>query len=81
MMQRRIYPMKKKFKLVDLDCANCAAKMETAINKIDGVKEATVSFMTQRLVIEADDSRFDEIMQEVVKTCKKVEPDCEIVLK
>ncbi len=73
--------MKKKFKLVDLDCANCAAKMETAINKIDGVKEATVSFMTQRLVIEADDSRFDEIMQEVVKTCKKVEPDCEIVLK
>ena len=48
---------------------------------ISGVKEATVSFMTQRLVIEADDSRFDEIMQEVVKTCKKVEPDCEIVLK
>lgn len=72
--------MKKKYKLVDLDCANCAAKMEAAINKIDGVKEATVSFMTQRLVIEADDARFDEIMQEVVKTCKKVEPECEIVM-
>lgn len=72
--------MKKKFKLVDLDCANCAAKMETAINKIDGVKEATVSFMTQRLVIEADDARFDEIMQEVVAACKKVEPECEIVM-
>lgn len=72
--------MKKKYKLVDLDCANCAAKMEAAINKIDGVKEATVSFMTQRLVIEADDSRFDEIMQEVVKACKKVEPECEIVM-
>lgn len=72
--------MKKKYKLVDLDCANCAAKMEAAINKIDGVKEATVSFMTQRLVIEADDDRFDEIMQEVVKACKKVEPECEIVM-
>lgn len=72
--------MKKKYKLVDLDCANCAAKMEAAINKIDGVKEATVSFMTQRLVIEADDARFDEIMQEVVKACKKVEPECEIVM-
>lgn len=70
--------MKKKFKLVDLDCANCAAKMEAAINKIDGVKEATVSFMTQRLVIEADDARFDQIMDEVVKACKKVEPECEI---
>lgn len=72
--------MKKKFKMVDLDCANCAAKMEAAINKIDGVKEATVSFMTQRLVIEAEDARFDEIMQEVVKVCKKVEPECEILL-
>ena len=54
--------------------------MEAAINKIDGVKEATVSFMTQRLVIEADDARFDQIMQEVVKACKKVEPECEIVM-
>ena len=72
--------MKKKFKMVDLDCANCAAKMEAAINKIDGVNEATVSFMTQRLVIEAYDASFDEIMQEVVKVCKKVEPECEILL-
>ena len=72
--------MKKKFKMEELDCANCAAKMETAINKIDGVKEATVSFMTQRLVIEADDDRFDDIMKEVVSVCKKVEPDCRILL-
>lgn len=71
--------MKKKFK-VEVDCANCAAKMETAINKIDGVKGATISFMTQRLIVEADDSRFDEIMQEVVRTCKKVEPDCVIAV-
>lgn len=73
--------MKKHFKLIDLDCANCAAKMEDAINKLDGVKSATVSFMTQKLTIEADDSRFEEIMDQVVKTCKRVEPDCEIVRK
>ena len=69
--------MKKKFK-VEVDCASCAAKMEDAVNKIDGVKEATISFMTQRLIIEADDARFDEIVQEAVKACKRVEPDCEI---
>ena len=70
--------MKKKFKMVDLDCANCAAKMEDAIKKIDGVNDATVSFMMQKLTIDADDVRFDEIMQEVVAVCKKVEPDCRI---
>lgn len=73
--------MKKTFKLIDLDCANCAAKMETAIKKIDGVKDATVSFMSQKMTIEADDERFDNIVKEAVKVCKKVEPDCEIVLK
>jgi copper chaperone CopZ len=70
--------MKKVFKLVDLDCANCAQKMETAINKLPGVTAATVSFMTQKLTIEADD--IDAVMKDVVKCCKKVEPDCEIVL-
>ena len=73
--------MKKTFKMIDLDCANCAAKMEAAIKKIDGVQDATVSFMTQKLTIQADDARFDAVMQEAVKACKKVEPDCEIVLK
>ena len=72
--------MKKTFKLIDLDCANCAAKMETAIKKLDGVSDASVSFMTQKMTIEADDAQFDAIMKQVVKTCKKVEPDCEIVL-
>ena len=72
--------MKKTFKLIDLDCANCAAKMENAIKKIDGVTAATVSFMTQKMTVEGDDARFDDIMKQVVKTCKKVEPDCEIVL-
>ena len=70
--------MKKKFKLIDLDCANCAAKMEEGIKKISGVKDASVSFMTQNLVLEADDDRFDEIMKEVVAVCAKVEPDCKI---
>lgn len=71
--------MKKKFKLQDLDCANCAAKMEDAIKKIDGVTDASVSFMTQKLMIEADDDRFDEIVKKAADVCKKVEPDCKIL--
>ena len=70
--------MKKRYKLQDLDCANCAARMEAAIRKIDGVKDATVSFMAQKLTIDADDARFDGIMREVVDVCRKVEPDCVI---
>ena len=72
--------MKKKFKLQDLDCANCAAKMEESIKKIDGVNDAVVSFMTQKMTVDADVSRFDEIMDEVVRVCAKVEPDCQILL-
>ena len=72
--------MKKKFKMEALYCANCAAKMEDAIKKIDGVTNASVSFMTQKMVIEADDARFDEIMKEVVSVCAKVEPDCKILM-
>ena len=64
-----------------MHCANCAAKMENAISNIDGVKSATVSFMTQKLTIEAEEDRLDEIMRQAVKVCRKVEPDCEIVLK
>ncbi len=73
--------MKKSFKMKDLDCANCAAKMEEAIKKIDGVADATVSFMMQKLTIDADENRMDEIMEQVVAICKKVEPDCEVFLK
>jgi cation transport ATPase len=72
--------MKKKFK-IEVDCAACAAKMEDAVKKIEGVSEASVSLMTQKMAIEADDARFDAVMQDVVKACKKVEPDCEIYLK
>jgi copper chaperone CopZ len=70
--------MTKTFKLTDLDCANCAAKMEAGIRKIDGVNSATVSFMAQKLTVEAEDDRFDEIMQKAVNLCRKIEPDCVI---
>jgi len=73
--------MKKSFKLVDLECAHCAAKMEAAIQKLDGVTAASVSFLTQKLTIEADDGRFDSIVQEAAKIIRKVEPDCRVVLK
>ena len=73
--------MRKTFKLIDLDCANCAAKMERAIAQLDGVQSVTVSFLAQKLTLEADDARFDEVVREMVKCVKKVEPDCEIVLK
>ena len=72
--------MKKKFKLMDLDCANCAAKMEDAIKKIDGVNDATVSFMMQKMTVDAEDDKFDAIMEEVVRVCAKVEPDCKILM-
>lgn len=73
--------MKKKFKLEDLDCANCAAKMEEAIKKLDGVTNASVSFMQQKMTIEAEDDKdFASIMDQVVKVCAKVEPDCKILM-
>ncbi|HIR48245.1 MAG TPA: cation transporter [Candidatus Caccousia avicola] len=71
--------MKKKLK-IDVDCANCAAKMESAVKKLDGVTDASISFMSQRLILEADEDRFDSVLKEVIRTCKRVEPDCEIYL-
>ena len=73
--------MKKKFELTEVDCANCAAKMEDAINKIDGVNEATINFMAQKLTIDADDERFDEILDEAQKSISKIEKGCEIIRK
>ena len=71
---------KRTFRLEELDCANCASKMEVLINKIDGVKKASISFMTQKLTIEADEESFDEILKQAQKTCRQVEPDCTIIL-
>ncbi len=72
--------MKKTYK-IEVDCANCALKMEEAAKKVEGVQDATVSFMTQKMKVEfADDADVDAIMQNVVKACKRVEDDCEIYL-
>ena len=70
--------MKKTFELVGLDCANCAAKMERAVAGIDGVHHVSVSFITQRMVLDADDERFDDILKQAVKKCRRVEPDCKV---
>jgi copper chaperone CopZ len=66
--------MKKKFKC-EIDCANCAAKVEEAVKKIDGVNDAKVNFMLQKFTLDADDEHFDEILKEAVETGKKIEPD------
>ena len=72
--------MRKTFELEDLDCANCAAKMEEAIKKLPGVKRVSVNFMTQKMILDAEDSQFDEVLQAAVKCIAKVEPDCRVVL-
>ena len=72
--------MKKKFKLQDLDCANCAAKMEEAIRNIPGVNDVNVSFMTQKMTVDSADDRFDEIMEKVAEVCARVDPDCKILM-
>lgn len=72
--------MKKTYK-IEVDCANCANKMEEATKKVDGVKDAGVNFMTQKMTVEFDDDKDEKsVMKSVVKACKKVEDDCEIYL-
>ena len=71
--------MKKTFKLQDLDCANCAAKRERAIQQVEGVISANVSFMTQKLSIEIADENFDSVWKEVKKKAKKANPDVTIL--
>lgn len=74
----RVFIMKKTYG-IEVDCANCALKMEEAAKKTSGVKDATVSFMTQKMKVEFEDgAAADTVMQEVLKNCKKVESDCEI---
>lgn len=72
--------MKKNFKLDGLDCANCAAKIEKKVKSLNGVKDATVSFFAQKLVLEADDDKFDAIVKEVAELVHRVDPDCTMVL-
>lgn len=64
-----------------MDCANCANLMENAAKKTDGVRNAVVNFMTQKIIVEFEDGQEPKaVMQAVLKACKKVEPDCEIAL-
>ena len=71
--------MKKTYRMQNLDCANCAAKMENAIRKIPGVQSASVNFMTQKLIVEADEAEFGRILQEAKKAVSKVDSDCTIL--
>ena len=70
--------MQKSFRLIDLDCANCAAKMERGINKIKGVNSCTVNFMMQKMIIDINDDIFESVMDEVIKTINKIEPECKV---
>ena len=70
--------MKYNFKISGLDCANCAAELESGIQKVEGVENATISFMTEKLVIECDENEKEEVMKKVQKLIKKEEPDCTI---
>lgn len=70
--------MKSKFKIKGLDCANCAAELERAIQKLDGVESVNISFMTQKMELEYDETRKEEIIQTVKKVIKKEEPDVTI---
>ncbi|NLJ90133.1 MAG: heavy-metal-associated domain-containing protein [Clostridiales bacterium] len=70
--------MKKKFRLENLGCANCAAKMEDRINKLDGVESVSINFMTTRMIIEADKEKMPTIIQEAEKIIKKLEPDTKL---
>lgn len=73
--------MKKVFELIDLDCAHCAARMEDGIRKLAGVSDVSVNFLTQKLTLEANDDIFDKVLKQAVKICRKIEPDCTVVIK
>ena len=72
--------MKKVFRLEELDCAHCAAKMQDAIAKIDGVNSVSINFLMQKMTLDADDAVFEDVIKKAQKAIKKVEPDCRIVL-
>lgn len=71
--------MRKSFKLDEIDCAVCAGKLENAIKKLDGVADAEVNFLTQKLTLEAADEAFESVLESVVKLAADIEPDCEIL--
>ena len=73
--------MKQIFRMQELDCANCAAKMERKIAKIEGVQSVTVNFLAQKLILEAEDAKWNEILPQVDEAVRKVDPDCRVILK
>ncbi len=73
--------MKKTFVMEDLDCANCAAKMEDAIRRIEGVSYVSISFIAQRMTLEADDAVFEEVLKAAAKAVKRVDGDCRVIIK
>lgn len=72
--------MRKVFKLDEIDCAVCAGKLEDAIKKLDGVEDAKINFLTQKLTLVADDADFDTVLDAVVKLTASIEPGCEILV-
>ena len=72
--------MTKVFKMEDLDCANCARKMEDGIRKLNGVTDVHVNFLTQKMILTADDANFDLIASEAAKICAKVDRNCKVIL-
>lgn len=73
--------MRKTYILEDLDCANCAAKIEEAVGKLDGVSKSTVTLLTQKLVIEVEDDKASAIVKDIKAIVKKFEPDVEVIEK
>jgi copper chaperone CopZ len=71
--------MKKIYKMQDLECAHCAAKMEDAIRKIPGVQAVSINFLSQKMTLEAEDALFDEALKQAAKAIKKIEPDCRVI--
>lgn len=72
--------MKRVFRLEDLDCAGCAAKMERLISEIEGVTAVRINFLTQKMTLEAEDAVFDEALKKATKLIRRVEPDCRVIL-
>ena len=72
--------MKRKYNLKGLGCASCASKMACAIEKLEGVSSASINYFTQKLILEADETRIDEIARQAAAICRRIEPDCELAL-
>ena len=71
--------MRRSYKLDELGCANCASKMECDIQELDGVNKATINFMLSKLILDVEDGKLDEVLEQAQKICHEYEPDCDII--